>query len=91
MVAQWARHSGHDMATRHEHELQMRKKLLRTSRYGCFNASSTLIRFLGLNVRHFSIRSIAIGFAFGNSVENGLFFRKGKARIYSRDRGDEIA
>ena len=67
------------------------KAMILTSRYGCFSASSTLIRFLGLNVRHFSIRSIAIGFAFGNSVEKGLFFRKGKARIYSRDRGEEIA
>ena len=30
-----------------------------TSRYGCLSASSTSIRRFGLNVRHFSIRSIA--------------------------------
>lgn len=31
----------------------------RTSKYGCFSASSTSIRLFGLNVKHFSIRSIA--------------------------------
>ena len=31
----------------------------RTSRYGCFRASETSMRFFGLNVRHFSIKSMA--------------------------------
>ena len=36
-----------------------RTESLLTCRYGCFNASPTSIRRFGLNVRHFSIKSIA--------------------------------
>ena len=63
----------------------------RTAKYGCASASFTSILLLGLNVRHFSIRSIACGLAPGNKVAKGLFLRKGRARMYSRDRCEVIA
>ena len=45
-----------EMAVGGGHELP-NKEL--TCKYGCFNASPTSIRRFGLNVRHFSIKSIA--------------------------------
>ena len=36
-------------------------------------------------------KSTASGFAFGNNVANGFFFRNGSARMYSRDRCEVIA
>lgn len=50
------------------------------SRYGCARASSTVILFFGLNVKHLSRRSIASGFAFGYRDWNGRRFLKGRAR-----------
>lgn len=95
MEAPLARHSGHGMAVRDVNQLSAPQgfatRKIYTSRYGCFNASSTLILLFGLNVKHFSIKSIASGFAFGNNCEKGRFLRNGNARMYSRERGEEIA
>ena len=58
----WARPTGHGKpADAHCQDLSntLRSPHALASKYGCFNASSTSIRRLGENVRHFSIRSIA--------------------------------
>lgn len=57
----------------------------RTSKYGCFSASSTSIRLFGLNVKHFSIRSIACERAHEPVGERSSALpRHSKAKTYQR-------
>ena len=58
------------------------------SKYGCLRASSTVIRFTGLKARSFSKRSRARSEVLGNMAFIGIFFLKGRERMYSRARRD---